>query len=125
MKTKTKNGLTWVLAGLLAFAFIGAGLTKILGVEAQIKNLESWGFPLWLRFPIGLGEIALAVGLLIPAFRKLAIYATFAWTVVAVLTHVQAGQASMIGAAILFSVLAGIILLLQNGQAATTQRVKS
>jgi len=115
MKTKTKNGLTWVLAGLLALAFIGAGLTKIL--EAQIKNLQSWGFPLWMRFPIGLGEVALAIGLLIPACRKLAIYATFAWTVVAVLTHVQA--------AILFSAIAGIVLLLQKGQAAAPQRVKS
>ncbi len=123
MKTNTKNVLTWVLAGLLALAFIGAGLTKILGVEAQIKNLQSWGYPLWMRFPIGIGEIVLAIGLLIPAFRKVTIYLTFLWAVVAVLTHVLAGQANMIGGAILFGVIAGIILLLQKEQPTTAQRV--
>ncbi len=46
MTDKTKNIIVWILAGLLAFAFIGAGITKLLGVEMQIKNLESWGYPL-------------------------------------------------------------------------------
>ena len=50
MTAKTKNIIVWILAGLLAFAFIGAGITKLLGVEMQIKNLESWGYPLWFRF---------------------------------------------------------------------------
>ena len=58
MTSKTKNIIAWILTGLLAFAFVGSGITKLLGVEMQIKNLESWGYPLWFRFPIGLTEIA-------------------------------------------------------------------
>lgn len=112
MTTKTKNIIAWILAGLLAFAFIGSGITKLLGVEMQIKNLESWGYPLWFRFPIGLTEIALAIGLLIPRFRKITIYGIFIWSIAAVITHLQAGQANMIVGAILFSVIAGVILLL-------------
>ena len=112
MPAKIKNIITWILAGLLAFAFIGSGITKLLGVEMQIKNLESWGYPLWFRFPIGLCEVALAIGLLIPKYRKLTIYAIFIWTLVAVITHLQAGQVSMIGAPILFGVIAGIIFLM-------------
>jgi uncharacterized membrane protein YphA (DoxX/SURF4 family) len=114
MTTKTKNIIVSILAGLLAFAFIGSGVTKLIGVEMQIKNLESWGYPLWFRFPIGLTEIILALVLLIPKYRKLAIYGVFIWTIVAVATHLQAGQVNMIGASILFCLLAGVILLMQR-----------
>ena len=114
MTTKTKNIITWILAGVLAFAFIGAGITKLLGVDTQIKNFESWGYPLWLRFPIGLIEIAFAIGLLIPGFRKKTIYGIFIWTIVAVITHLQAGQANMIAGPIFFSVFAAAILFLSR-----------
>ena len=112
MTAKTKNIIVWILAGLLAFAFIGAGITKLLGVEMQIKNLESWGYPLWFRFPIGLTEIAFALALLIPKYRKLTLYGIFIWTLLAVITHLQAGQANMIAGPILFGVLALIIFFL-------------
>ena len=112
MTTKTKNSIAWVLTVLLAFAFAGSGITKLLGVEMQIKNLESWGYPLWLRFPIGLSEIAFAIALLIPKFRLITIYGVFAWTIVAVITHLQAGQADMIVPSLLFSVIVGIVILL-------------
>jgi len=112
--TKTKRIISWVLAGLLTFIFFGAGATKLMGVEMQIKNLESWGYPLWFRFPIGLIELVLAIAILIPRFRKLAIYGIFAWAVVAVITHLQAGQAQMIIVPIFISVIAEIILWLKR-----------
>lgn len=99
MTAKTKNIITWVLAGLLAFAFLGSGITKVMGAEMQIKNLESWGYPLWMRFPIGLSELLFAIGILMPAFRKWVIYAIFGWAVVAIYTHIQAtpSQVALIG----------------------------
>jgi uncharacterized membrane protein YphA (DoxX/SURF4 family) len=112
MTTKTKNIIAWVLVALLAFAFAGSGISKVIGVEMQIKNLESWGYPLWLRFPIGLSEIAFAITLLIPRFRKITIYGIFAWTIVAVITHLQAGQAGMIIPSIVLGIIAAIIFWL-------------
>jgi uncharacterized membrane protein YphA (DoxX/SURF4 family) len=112
--TKTKRIISWVLAGFIAIGFLFAGITKLLGADMQIKNLESWGYPLWFRFPIGLVEIVLAVTILIPKYRRLTIYGIFIWTAVAVITHLQASQAAMIGSPILFSILAGVILLLQR-----------
>jgi len=112
MTAKNKNIIVWLLAGLLAFALIGAGSSKLLGVGMQIKNLESWGYPLWFRFPIGVCEVALAIALLIPKYRQFTIYAIFVWTLVAVITHLQAEQVSMIGAPILFGVIAGVLLLM-------------
>ncbi len=114
MTSKTKEIIVWILSVLLFLVFLMSGSTKLLGVDMQIKNIESWGYPLWSRFPIGLSEIVIAVGLLIPKFRKITIYGIFIWTIVAVITHLQAGQAKMIGAPILFSLIAGIILLLQK-----------
>ena len=116
MTIKTNKIITWILAGILAFAFFGSGITKLLGVEMQIKNLESWGYPLWFRFPIGLVEVVFAIALLIPKYRKIIIYGIFIWTLAAVITHLQAGQASMIPAPILFSVIAGVILVLSKGK---------
>jgi uncharacterized membrane protein YphA (DoxX/SURF4 family) len=117
MTTKSKNIIAWILTGLLAFAFTGSGITKLLGVEMQIKNLESWGYPLWFRFPIGLTEIAFAIALLIPRFRKMTLYGVFIWTILAVVTHLQAGQLNMIFPSILFGIIAGVIFLLKKEKA--------
>jgi uncharacterized membrane protein YphA (DoxX/SURF4 family) len=116
MTTKTKNIITWILSGILALAFFGSGITKLLGAEMQIKNFESWGYPLWLRFPIGLIEIIFAIALVIPGYRKIIIYGIFIWTIVAIVTHLYAGQANMIGAPIFFSVIAAIILYLSRAR---------
>lgn len=118
MTAKTKNIIVWVLAGLLAFAFFGSGITKLLGVEMQIKNLESWGYPPWMRFPIGISEVVFAIGLLIPAYRKWFVYGIFAWGVIAIYTHIQATppQYEMLGGPILFLLLNTALLLLSNSK---------
>lgn len=112
--SKTKTIISRVLAALLALGFLFAGITKLAGVKMQIKNLESWGYPLWFRFPIGLIELVMTVTLLIPKYRKLTIYGVFIWTLAAVITHLQASQAAMIGAPMLIGILAGVMLLLQR-----------
>ncbi|HET7001448.1 MAG TPA: hypothetical protein VFI33_09070, partial [Puia sp.] len=56
----------------------------------------------------------MAIGLLIPRFRKITIYGVFIWTVAAVTTHLQAGQARFISAPILLGALAAVILLLSG-----------
>jgi uncharacterized membrane protein YphA (DoxX/SURF4 family) len=119
MNSKTKNILSWIVAGLLAFAFFGAGLTKVVGLEMQMKNLASWGYPLWLRFPIGLSEMAMAIALLLPRFRRITSYGIFPWMLIAVYTHLQATppQYEGIGAPIFFAVLAAVILILSKTQA--------
>lgn len=122
MTVKTKNITTWVLAGLLAFAFLGAGITKLLGVEIQIKNLESWGYPLWMRFPIGLNEVAFAIGLLIPTYRKWVVYGIFGWGIVAIYTHIQATppQYQMLGGPIMFLIFNTVLFFLSKTNSKTT-----
>ena len=112
---KTKDIIAWVLAGLLAIAFVASGVTKVIGIEMQLKNLESWGYPLWYRFPIGLSEIAFGFALiLLPRFRHLTIYGIFIWTFVAVATHIRVAQYAMISGPLMFGVIALVILLLSR-----------
>lgn len=118
MAAKTKYIIVWVLAGILAFAFLGSGIFKLIGVEMQIKNLESWGYPLWMRFPVGISEVLLAIGLLMPTYRKWIVYAIFAWAVVAIYTHIQATppQFEMLGGPLLFLLLNTALLLLSKSK---------
>lgn len=122
MATKTKKIITWVLAGLIAFAFLGSGITKLLGVEMQIKNLESWGYPLWMRFPIGLSEVLFAIGLLLPAYRRWVVYSIFGWAVVAIYTHVQATppQYQMLGGPVVFLILNTALFFVSKTNSKTT-----
>lgn len=118
MKTKTKSTIGWVIASLLALAFLSAGASKVMGAEMQLKNLESWGFAPWLRFPIGLSEIGLAVALLLPNYRKWAIYAIYPWGIVAIITHLQATppQPEMLGGPVIFMALNTLLLWLNKPQ---------
>ena len=111
--SKTKTIISWILAALISTGFLFAGITKLSGAEMQIKNFESWGYPLWLRFPVGVCELTFAFTILIPKYRKVTLFTIFIWMVVAIITHLQARQASMISGPVLFGILAGVILLLQ------------
>ncbi|MET4076516.1 DoxX family protein [Hymenobacter sp. UYCo722] len=125
MSVKTKKILSWVLSGLLALGFIGAGGSKLAGAADQLHNLESWGYPLWFRFPIGLVEIGLGIALLVPAYRTLALYGVFIWAVTAAITHLQAGQAAMLALPAVFAALAALDLLLWKPIAHFQGRVRS
>lgn len=113
---KIKNTITWVVAGLLALAFTGAGVTKLLGIEMQLKNLESWGYPLWLRYPIGISEILLAAGLLLTGYRKITVYLVYVWGAIAIFTHIQASppQYQMLGGPVVFLLLNTALLFLSK-----------
>ena len=116
MTTKTRNILTWIAAGLSGGLLAVSGITKIVGVEMQIQNLQSWGYPLWFRFPIGLTDLLIGLALLIPQFRKWGAYAVYPWFLVAAYTHLQAtpSQAAMLVAPLFFVVLATAVLLLNR-----------
>lgn len=116
MTNKGKNIVAWVLSVILGFVFIASGITKILGIEMQIKNFESWGYPLWLRFPVGITEIVIAILILTPKYRIIAVYAIFFWTITALITHLQAGQVNMIAPPAIFGAIAVILYFLNKAE---------
>ena len=116
MTNKTRNILIWVIAGFVAFVFAFVGIAKLLGVEAQIEKLNGWGFPLWTRFPIGIIELALGIGIIIPHYRKLTIYLILVWGVAAVITYIQAGQALQSLLPLALALIAAVILPLSRNK---------
>lgn len=65
--------LLWTLQVLLAALFlVGVGLPKLLGEPFQVQLFADIGFGQWLRFAVGLLEVAGAIGLLVPRLAGLA-----------------------------------------------------
>ena len=116
MTPKTKNIITWVVAGIAGGLLVVSGITKILGVEMQVQNIQSWGYPVCYLFPIGLVDLIIGLMLLIPKLRKWGAYAVYPWFVVAAYTHIQATppQTAMIVAPLFFAILATVTLLLNR-----------
>lgn len=112
MTQKTRNTISLVAALLIALVLIPAGITKLLGMDFQIKMIESWGYPLWSRFPIGLTNLLMGITILITKYRNRVAFLFFPWAVVAAYTHLQAtpSQIPQIGTPIIVAVLATIII---------------
>jgi uncharacterized membrane protein len=114
MNDKTKNTLSWVLAGLIALALGFSGLSKLAGVQEAVVDFETWGYPSWSRYLVGVAEVAIAIALLMPENRVRGVFGVFAFTIGAVGTHLVAGQNTAIAPAIILGLLALIVLLLRK-----------
>jgi putative oxidoreductase len=58
----------WILSGLVALAFLGAGGAKLAGAAAMVELFDKVGRGQWFRYLTGLLEVAGAIGLLIPRY---------------------------------------------------------
>ncbi len=61
----TKNKSLLVISGLLAIAFLAAGLVKLSGAEMMAANFERFGYPVWFMYFVGIAEVAAAIGLFV------------------------------------------------------------
>lgn len=114
MSAKTKNIIAWVLSGFLALAFISAGAVKLMGAESQVLAFQSWGYPSWSMYPIGIVEILLALAIIIPKYRIMGTNLLYFWGLSSLFTHLQAdpAQYDMIGPNIIFPIIGYIIRVL-------------
>jgi putative oxidoreductase len=58
----------WILSGLVALAFLGAGGAKLAGAAAMGELFDKVGRGQWFRYFTGLLEVAGAIGLMIPRY---------------------------------------------------------
>lgn len=84
----------WALQVLLAAAFVMAALPKLTGDPAMIDLFDAIGAGQWLRYAIGILELAGAIGLLIPRLCGLAALGLTLLLVGATLTNIVALHAS-------------------------------
>ncbi len=110
--------VTWVLSGLLALAFFGAGLSKLTGQAMMVHEFSLFGFPLWFMDVTGGIEIAGAVLVLIPRFASIGAAALVCIMAGALFAHLTHGQAGMIGVPLVLLILAVVVGTLRGwGQA--------
>lgn len=63
---KVRRIVLWILSGLLALAFLGAGGSKLAGAAEMVALFNTVGLGQWFRYLTGGLEVAGAIGLLIP-----------------------------------------------------------
>jgi putative oxidoreductase len=58
----------WILSGLVALVFMGAGGAKLAGAAAMVELFAKVGLGQWLRYVTGLLEVTAGIGLLSPRY---------------------------------------------------------
>jgi putative oxidoreductase len=58
----------WLSSGLVAFAFLAAGGSKLAGAAAMVELFNKVGLGQWFRDLTGMLEVAGAIGVLIPRY---------------------------------------------------------
>jgi uncharacterized membrane protein YphA (DoxX/SURF4 family) len=101
--------VTWVLSGLLALAFLGAGLAKLTSQPMMVQEFGLFGLPLWFMFFTGALEIVSAALVLVPRYAFIGAGLLACTMVCALFAHLTHGQAAMIGGPLVLLVLASIV----------------
>jgi len=99
--SRIRPALAWILIVLLALLYSLAALGKFSG--AQLDMFTGWGYPVWFMYGIGVLELAGAIGLLIPATTRWAIYGLSLIMVGAAGTHLFHGEGLKVIRPLLFS----------------------
>jgi uncharacterized membrane protein YphA (DoxX/SURF4 family) len=112
------NVVLWVLQGLLAIAFLAAGLMKISRPKEKLATNMGWveDFSPGAVKAIGALEALAAVGLILPAATDIAPILTplaaaglILLMIGAAVTHARRGEQQMIGINVVLLLLAAII----------------
>ena len=103
----------WILSGLVALAFLGAGGAKLAGAAAMVGLFDKVGHGQWFRYFTGLLEVAGGIGLLIPRYAFYAAGLLGVVMVGAIIAHVTVLGTSP-AAPIVLLVLSGTIAWLRK-----------
>jgi hypothetical protein len=96
----------WIVAALLALAYLYSGGLKVLRSPDQLRPMMGWvdTVPLWLLRTIGVLEVAGAIGLILPPLTGIAPALALAAAAGLVLIqvggitlHLRRGEAKLIG----------------------------
>ena len=101
----------WILSGLVALLFIGAGGAKLAGAAVMVELFAKIGLGQWFRYFTGLLEVAAGIGLLI---SRHAFHAAVSLAIVmagAFIAHVSVLGTSPAAPVVLFVLIGSIAYL--------------
>ncbi len=109
--SKGKNIALWIMSVLLGLAFLGAGGSKLGGVEMHVDNFARWGYPSWLLYVTGAIELVCAVLVVVPKTRFVGATALVMVMVGGAGTHVMAGELAQLVPNLVLGGMAAFIAL--------------
>jgi putative oxidoreductase len=101
----------WTLQGIVAAAFLAAGLAKLAGAPFMVGLFEQIGLGQWFRIVTGVVEVAGAVALLVPGLASIGGLWLGGTMVGAVATHLFVLHTSPVPAVVLGLLNAVIVYL--------------
>ena len=121
--TKIKRYTVWAIQAVLAVAFLGAGGSKIAGVESMVEMYDQIGIGQWFRYLTALCEVGGAVLLWVPGAAVVGAWLLASTMVGAVIAHLFVIGGSPVPAAGLFVLAAAILWLRRDQIAGLRQRL--
>ncbi|MEV4199770.1 DoxX family protein [Micromonospora globbae] len=104
----------WVLQVFLAVQIASGGVLKLIGDARMVDLFTDIGMGQWLRYLVGVCEVAAAVGLLVPRLAALAALSLSGLMAGAVVTNLLIGVNPAMPAA--FLLVAGVIVYSRRTQ---------
>ncbi len=106
---------------LLGVAMVGAGAAKLAGEPAMVQLFEDIGSGQWMRYLVGVLEVAGGIGLLIPRVRVWAALGLLLLMIAATVTNLAVLRIDTTFSAI-YALVACAILLLRRRELPITRR---
>jgi len=109
--------LSFLLQGLLIFAFLFSGFTKITGAKMQVDTFKHLGLPSWFRVFTGIVAITGAIGLIIGYWNEYILIIAALWLAGimfgAILFHIRSkDKVSQMVPALILMMLAVVLAIL-------------
>src|SRR5258705_11596401 len=114
----------WTLQGILATAFLAAGVAKLAGVPFMVDLFTQIGLGQWFRITTGVVEVAGAIALLVPGLASIGALWLGGAMVGAVATHLFVLHTSPVPAIVLGLLNTLVVYLRRDELVALLQRVK-
>jgi len=112
----------WVVRGLLALAFVGAGGAKLYGVPMMVQEFEHIGLGQWFRYLTGALEVLGALLILTPSLAAFGALLLTGIMIGATITHLFVIGGTALPALLLLA-LSAIVAYAKRGQLASLARM--
>jgi putative oxidoreductase len=117
-----KSAGLWVVRGLLALAFAGAGGAKLYGVPMLVEEFQHIGAGQWFRYLTGALELLGAILILVPSLAAFGAMLLICIMVGATLTHLFLIGGSAVPALVLLA-LSAIVAYAKRDQVASLAKI--
>lgn len=99
-----------VVKVLLTLAFVGAGVTKLIGMEDSVMTFEAIGLSQWFRYLAGIVEVGGAVLIWVPAKQAFGAALLVCTMIGAILAHLLVLGPPMVPAIVLGALSAFVLV---------------